>query len=228
MKGYESLVQTKLFSGIAPNEIAGLLDCVHARLSEYVQSEIIIEEGSHVREFGILLTGQGRSVKWDASDRMIIITLLQKGSEIGVLLAASPERKSPVSVQAVEDVSALLIPYDRLIARCGKACPGHEKLLRNYIGIVAEKGLVLHERLDCLLKPTVRDKIMNYLSQVSRDQKSRMVTIPMNRNAMAEYLNIERSALSRELSYMQRDGLIEYHRNSFRLLSPQLEGLPAR
>jgi CRP-like cAMP-binding protein len=214
----ENLAQTKMFSGIEPEQIAGLLRCVHARRAEYAKDEMIIAEGSRVHEFGVMLSGHGRSVKWDASDRLIIITLLQKGSEIGVLLAASPEYESPVSVQALDDVSVLLIPYDRLLARCEEACPMRETLLQNYIGIVAEKGLVLHERMNCLLKPSLRDKILTYLLRICREQQSRTVLIPMNRNGMSEYLNIERSALSRELSYMKRDGLIDYHKNCFRLL----------
>ena len=220
MINYEDLAQTKLFSGIIPEEIAGLLDCVHARCAQYAKDEMIIEEGNRVHEFGVMLSGHGRSMKWDTSDRLIIITLLQKGSEIGVLLAASPEHESPVSVQAQEDVSLLLILYDRLLTRCERVCPKHERLLRNYIGIVAEKGLVLHERMNCLLKPTLRDKILTYLLRVSREQQSRTVSLPMNRNAMAEYLNIERSALSRELSYMKREGLIDYHKNKFNILTP--------
>ena len=214
----EELTQTKLFSGISMSGITRLLDCVQARCVEYTKDEMIIEEGAQVHEFGILLSGRARSIKWDTSGRLIIITLLQNGSEIGVLLAASPGRESPVSVQAQENVSVLLIPYDRLIARCENACPWHERLLRNYIGIVAEKGLVLHDRIDCLLKPTLRKKISNYLLRISREQQSRTICVPLNRNAMAEYLNIERSALSRELSCMRRDGLIDYYRNSFRLL----------
>lgn len=218
MLNYEELAQTKLFSGIVPDEIAGLLDCVQARRAQYAKDDMIIEEGSRVQTFGILLSGHGRSIKWDASGRLIIITLLQKGSEIGVLLAASPQHGSPVSVQAQENVSVLLIPYDRLLARCKRACQKHEILLRNYIGIVAEKGLVLHERINCLLKPTLRDKILTYLLRASCEQQSKTVSIPMNRNSMAEYLNIERSALSRELSCMKRDGLIDYHKNGFKLL----------
>ena len=214
---YENLGQTKLFFGLNTKEITGLLDCLHARRVEYAKDEMIIEEGSQIHEFGLLLSGYGRSIKWDTSGRLIIITLLQKGSEIGVLLAANPEHKSPVSVQAQEEVSMLLISYNRLLALGSKACPGYEKLLRNYIGIVAEKELVLHERIDCLLKPSLRDKIMNYLLRVSREKQGNTFTIPMNRNAMAEYLNIERSALSRELSYMKRDRLIDYHKNSFKL-----------
>ena len=165
-----------------------------------------------------MLSGHARSIKWDASDKIIIITLLQQGSEIGVLLAARPGHESSVWVQAQDDVEVLHIPYDCMVARCKKNCPQHEKMMRNYISIVAEKGLVLHERINCLLKPTLREKIITYLLRASREQQSKVFTIPMNRNALAEYLNIERSALSRELSYMKRDGLIDYHRNSFKLI----------
>lgn len=219
MNGYlEDLSHMKLFSGIEPQEIAGLLDCLHARRVHYNRDEMIIEEGSCVHKFGVMLSGHARSIKWDASDRLIILTLLEKGSEIGVLLAAQPGKASPVSVEALDDVSVLQIPFDRIPAHCVKACPKHERLLRNYISIVAEKGLILHERINCLLKPTVREKILAYLLRVSREQNSASFQIPLNRNALAEYLNVERSALSRELSSMRRDGLIDYHLNCFKLL----------
>lgn len=220
MNGYlEDLSQTNLFSGIDPGEIAGLLDCLHAKRCHYTGGEMILEEGSRVRKLGVMLSGHARSIKWDAAGRVTILTLLEKGSEIGVLLAAQPEKESPVSVQAQDDVSVLMIPYDRVLALCAKACSKHKRLLRNYISIAAEKGLILHERISCLLKPTVREKIFAYLLRISREQKSSVFQIPLNRNAMSEYLNIERSALSRELSNMKRDGLIDYYMNNFRLLS---------
>ena len=214
----EDLKQTNLFLGIEPQEIDGLLHCLCTKYTRYEKGDIIIEEGNKVYDFGIILSGHGRAIKWDASDRLIIISLLKKGSEIGVILAASLDHKSPVTVQAQDDVLALQIPFERVLTRCEKACPWHEKLLRNYINIVAEKGLVLHERIDCLLRPTIREKVLTYLWRISREQQKRTFTIPMNRNAMAEYLNVERSALSRELSYMKRDGIIDYHKNSFRLI----------
>ena len=215
----EILSQTELFNGITPDEITGLLHCVKARRAQYKKNDLIVQEGKSVREFGVMLSGHARSIKWDASDKIIIITLLQQGSEIGVLLAARPGHESSVWVQAQDDVEVLHIPYDCMVARCKKNCPQHEKMMRNYISIVAEKGLVLHERINCLLKPTLREKIITYLLRASREQQSKVFTIPMNRNALAEYLNIERSALSRELSYMKRDGLIDYYRNSFKLIA---------
>ena len=214
----EDLAQTNLFSGIDPEDIIRLLCCIGAKRVDYVKDELIIEEGSMVYDFGIILSGHGRSIKWDMNDKVIIITLLKKGSEIGIILSASLEHKSPVSVQAQDDVSILSIPFDRVFTRCEKNCLCHDKLLRNYINIVAEKGLVLHERIDCLLKPTIREKILTYLMKISREQQSRTFSIQINRNEMAEYLNVERSALSRELSYMKREGLIDYHKNVFKLI----------
>ena len=216
-KNIEILAKTALFSGIAPEEIIVLLNCVNAKYSRFRKDDLIIEEGEDVREFGIMLSGHARSIKWDASDKIIIITLLNQGNEIGVLLAARPGHKSSVWVQAQDDVEVLQISYDRMISRCKENCPKHETMLRNYISIVADKGLDLHERINCLLKPTLREKIITYLLRESHEKQSRFFSIPMNRNVMAEYLNIERSALSRELSYMKRDGLIDYHKNSFKL-----------
>ena len=211
------LSQTSLFAHIDLHDIAELLDCLCAKVATYKKGDVIIEEGASVYDFGIVLSGHGRAVKWDASDKLILISLLRPGSEFGVILAASLAHQSPVTVQAQDDVSALILPFARVLNRCPKACPRHDLLLRNYLNIVAEKGLLLHERIHCLLRPTVREKILTYLSGISREQQSRLVAIPMNRNAMAEYLNVERSALSRELSLMKKDGLIDYHKNSFRL-----------
>jgi len=219
MKEYiRDLAKTNLFSGIEPDKIISLLDCIQARCVEYKKDAFIIEEGSTVYDFGIILSGHAQAVKWDISNRLIIITLLKKGSETGVILAASLDHKSPVTLQAKDDVSILLIPFDSVFARCSKSCPWHDKLLRNYVGIVAEKGLILHERIDCLLKSTVRKKIFAYLTRISNEQQAWMFTIPLNRNEMAEYLNVERSALSRELSNMKKEGLIDYHKNCFKLL----------
>jgi len=215
----KDLAGTKLFCGINENDIADLLGCVQARVVRYKKGDMIIKEGDKRREFGIMLSGHARSTKWDASDKLVIITLLKKGSEIGVLLAANPEHESTVFVEALDDdVAVLMIPYNRLLSQCNKNCSRHERMLKNYIGVVAEKGLVLHERINCLLKPTIRSKITTYLLRIAQDKHERTFTLPVNRNGMAEYLNVERSALSRELSRMKHEGLIDYHREDFRLL----------
>ena len=217
MEYMETLSLSGLFSAIDPRELSGLLNCIQARYVKYKKDDFVIEKGSTVSEFGLILTGQCCSLKWDASGRRVILTFIEKGMLIGLMIAAKEGHSSPVSVQATEDSYIMLIPFARIISPCSKDCHRHRRLLTNYISALAEKGLELHERINCLLEPSVRDKIMTYLSRISKEQESRTFAIPINRNAMAEYLNIERSALSRALSGMKKDGLIDYHKNLFKL-----------
>lgn len=211
------LESTALFTGIRPELIPGLLRCIGAREVKVPKGGRIIEEGSPVVEFGILLSGSGQSVKTDAEGRVILITLLSPGSEIGVLLCACPDHRSPVTVQADEASTVLMVRFGGLMTRCAENCPQHERLVQNYVGIVARKGLILHERIDCLLRPTMREKIMAYLNRVSCEQGGSSIRLPLDRSAMAEYLNVDRSALSRELSSMKRDGLIDYYKSHFEI-----------
>lgn len=192
--------------------------CARARAKDFKKDELIIEAGMATDEFGILLKGGARSIKWDASGKLTIITLIEEGGAIGVLLAASEGRVSPLSVQATADSTVLFFSFRRILTRCEKQCPHHEKILRRYITLLAEKGLELHERVNCLLEPTVRQKVLTFLRTIAAEQNSREIILPINRNIMAEYLNIERSALSRELSRMKRDGVIDFCKNAFKLL----------
>jgi CRP-like cAMP-binding protein len=213
----EALAESHFFKGITKNDIAKMITCLNAEYREYEKNEMILWEGSVSTTVGIVLSGRARSIKTDISGKLVIVTLLEQGSYISVLLAASHDRKSPVSVQASDHCSALFFPIERILGVCRNACPCHISLLCNILDAVAERALVLHDRNDCLIKPTVREKVLTYLTRVSAEKESRSFTIPLDRNAMAGYLNVDRSALSRELSCMKKDGLIGFHKNSFTL-----------
>lgn len=178
-------------------------------------------EGEAVSSFGLLLSGRAQAVKGDAQGRSVILALLKPGDAIGILLAARPGRPSPVTVRVTERAEVLHLPFEGLIAGCKRGCPGADRLLRNYVGIAAEKGLLLHERIDCLLRPTVREKVLAYLRRETERAGRSAVTLPLDRAAMADYLHVERSALSRELSRMRRDGLIDFCKNRFELLEAE-------
>ena len=212
------LKKASVFKYIPDNEILELLECFGWRTKEYTKNEMIISEGDIVSEFGIVLSGRARSLKLDISGKVFTLTLLAPGSMTGVLLAASMERKSSVSVQVLDDACMLFVPFAQITKRCPKGCQGHEQLLLNYFDSVAEWALLLHDRNDCLIKPSVRSKVLEYLSRVSRESGSNTFSVPFDRHGMAEYLNVERSALSRELSRMKKDGILDFHKESFRLL----------
>lgn len=210
--------QTRLFSGIPREDIKCILECVGARREEFAKGQTILHQGDAITEIGIVLSGQGRSVMQGASGKTFIVAVLSRGSFIGLFLAAGRERRSPVLVQALEPLSAVFIPFDPLVTRCARTCPRHDILLRNCFACISEKAMGLYERIDCLIRPSVRERVMAYLTRLSEESGSRVFMTPLDRSAMAEYINVDRSALSRELSRMKNDGLIDYYKNSFKLL----------
>jgi CRP-like cAMP-binding protein len=216
-KYIEILRHNSLFYGIKEEKIQTILQCTDCRYAEYGKDEMVISEGEVVHDIGIVLSGHGRSIKQELSGKTSIVTLLEPGSFIGIILAGSRECKSPVYVQALENLAVLFIPVKKLICRCIKDCPEHDTLLYNYIASIAEKALLLHDRNDCLIKSTVREKVLTYLRRMAREAENNTFTIPLDRSGMAEYINVERSALSRELSRMKKEGVIDFYKNSFKI-----------
>ncbi|WP_342548880.1 Crp/Fnr family transcriptional regulator [Paenibacillus sp. FSL P2-0089] len=219
----ESICQSRLFSGISPDDIPQMLKCLSATRKEYAKDEMVVREGDFVDDVGIILQGSAQSTKLNVKGKQIIVSLHYPGGYTAVLTAASRGRRCPMSVQAIEPLEVLFIPIQNILSPCTKLCKAHEQLLGNLFDSIAERALELHDRNDCLIMPTIRDKVLTYLTRVMRDAGTETFTIPFDREAMAEYLDVDRSALSRELAWMKRDGLIEFSRNEFRLLSKAVE-----
>ena len=209
------LIQSSLFQGITRDEIETMLIYLSATRREFRKDEHIVREGDLVRNIGILLSGTAQSVKIGFTGKQVIVTRIQPGNYIGVLLAASHVRTSPVTVQALENLVVLFIPMRNILSR--HDYPHREQLLSNLLDGIAEKALILHDRNDCLVQPSIRDKVLTFLSEFADTARSNSFVIPMNRDTMAEYLDVDRSALSRELSWMKRDGLINYEKSWFQL-----------
>lgn len=215
MQYLNNLKNSELFYSIEPDDIKEMLYCLNSYIKEYNKDEIILSEGEQVDKIGIILSGRARSIKSDITGKTTIITLLKQGSYIGILLAASKDRLSPVYVQALDNTSVLYITVDNVFKRCAKNCARHEILTRNLFDGISQKAMILHDRNDCLIKSSLRDKILTYLIRISKEQKSSEFIIPLDRDSMAQYLNADRSALSRELSKMQKEGLINFSKNFF-------------
>lgn len=211
------LKNSNLFYGIEPKDIEVMLYCLNSYIKEYKKDEFILSESEYVDKIGIIVSGCARSIKSDLSGKTTIITLLNEGSYVGILLAASKNRLSPVSVVASDNTIVLYIPIKNVFRRCEKNCARHEILTRNLFDGLSQKAMVLHDRNDCLIKSSLREKIMTYLIRISKEQNSAEFVLPLDRNGLSEYLNVDRSALSRELSKMQKDGIIKFSKNHFKL-----------
>lgn len=220
MKKYiEILENVRLFSDIDKNELLSLLDCLNVTVRTYKKGESIFLYGDKVDYLGIVLTGLVQVVKEDYYGNRSILANIQKSNLFGEVFAFSTVEKVPVSVFAIEDSKVLLINYEKIIKPCSNSCSFHGKLIYNMLHIISDKNLLLNEKIEYLSKPTTREKLLSYLSEQAKRNNSNEFHIQFNRQELADYLSVNRSAMSSELSKLKEEGIIEYKKNYFKIIS---------
>ena len=207
-----------LFAGIDPANIPGLLSCLGAREINCGRGETILQEGEAAQEVGLLLSGRAEVVSTEYDGSRSILISVAEGQLFAESFACAQVEKLPVSVVAALDCRALLLDCRRLLTTCSRACAFHRQIVFNLLHIVAQKNLAMHRRALITSGRTTRDKLLSCLHMAARESGSRSVTLPFDRQGLADYLGVDRSGLSAELGKLRREGVLEFHKNSFRLL----------
>ena len=216
MENYLPLLQsTSLFAGLEAEALRVLLGEVGAVLRTYSRGETLVLAGQSNRRVGVVLSGAIEAYHPAASGARLPISQMGPGGVFGDVLGGS-SLSSPVTVMASAPCEVLLVPYEKLLLP--GADPARQRVLQNLVRTISDKYFLLSRRVDLLLLKSLRAKVCAYL--LSEVHHSLTFTIPYSRIQLADYLNCDRSALSRELSLMQRDGLLETYKSSFKLLEP--------
>jgi CRP-like cAMP-binding protein len=203
---YKELERLQLFRGLTPTEIRCVCDCFGAQVRTYKKGALIFRRNEPQKHFGVIVGG----VPSANGEGEYLGEILGAG---GICLATvtSPEDKFAV----------LLVPFRKLTRSCSNACTAHAKLTANFLAAISAQVTALHERLNCLCQPNTRAKALAFLEAKMREtscELCREFDIGVDRTSMAEYLSVQHSALSRELSKMQDDGIITFNRNMFQIL----------
>ena len=214
------LAQTPLFRGSTPEEVASMLACLGAVQRAYQKGAVIYCAGDTVQSMGLILSGSVHIESGDVWGNRSILDQAGPGQVFAETYACLPDEPLMVSVTAAADTQVLFLQTSRVLQTCTSACAHHARLIRNLLAISAQKNLILSRRIFHTSPKTIRGRLLSYLSFQSLHQGSRSFTIPFNRQQLADYLSVDRSALSNELGNMQREGLIAFHKNSFELKSP--------
>jgi CRP-like cAMP-binding protein len=204
-----------LFRGIAAGDISKMLDCLCALPRSYQKGEYILHAGDRSTQMGLVLEGSVHVIEEDFYGNRQILSTLSEGDLFGESYACAPDAALLVSVIASVSCTILFLDVHRVLTVCGSACAFHSALIRNLLAILAEKNLTLTRKIEHMGQKTIRDKVLSYLSAQSALAQKRTFEIPLNRQQLADYLAVDRSALSAELSRMQRDHLISFERNRF-------------
>ena len=211
-----ALLSASLFEGLEKKAVAGFLKEARCRLGSFPRGTILLSQGDSVAAAGVLLSGKIKAYRLNRQGEENLQSVLGPGSMFGDMLMATDNGKSPVTVEVTEDARVLFVPFDSIMAAGGEF---GNRLRVNLLHELSARYWALSRKLRYLSERSLRGRIALFLLDAARDQGGLTFTLPMTREAMASLLGVNRSALSRELSRMEKDGLLAVYRGSFRLLS---------
>lgn len=212
-----TLRKTPLFTGITADEIGPMLDCLAARTQPFAKGAYLIRRGQEVGEIGVVVSGSVHIVMEDYWGNRNILGHIGPGQMFGEAYACMPGVPARVDAVAIQKGVAIFLDVGRIMTTCTSACDFHIRVVRNLLTILARKNLALTDKVAHVTKRSVRDKILSYLSAESLSRGSASFDIPFNRQQLADYLSVERSALSTGLGKLRDDGLITFEKNHFEL-----------
>ena len=210
-----ALLSASLFEGLEKKAVAGFLKEARCRLGSFPRGTILLSQGDSVAAAGVLLSGKIKAYRLNRQGEENLQSVLGPGSMFGDMLMATDNGKSPVTVEVTEDARVLFVPFDSIMAAGGEF---GNRLRVNLLHELSARYWALSRKVRYLSERSLRGRIALFLLDAARDQGGLTFTLPMTREAMASLLGVNRSALSRELSRMEKDGLVAVYRGSFRLL----------
>lgn len=218
MKNYiHILKRTKLFAGVGDDEISAMLSCLGARLYNYKKGEYVLRQGGHLSDIIVLVEGNLHIQKDDYWGNRSILGQVAVGEMFGEAYVAPESGALLNDVVATENSTVIFFDVRKIITTCSSGCRFHYMIVQNMFFAISDKNRKLVQKLGHMSKRTTREKLISYLSEESKKQNSSNFTIPFNRQQLADFLSVDRSAMSNELCKMRDEGLIEFDKNYFKL-----------
>lgn len=219
MKKYLNILKKcPLFCGIEDADLMRMLGCLGAVVEAFDKKYTIFAEGSKAKYVGIVLSGSAQTVQIDFYGNRSIIENVGAAELFGEAFACAEVESLPVSVVANEPCEVMFIDCSHILYTCQNGCGFHHQLIFNLMRALAKKSLQFHERIEATSKRTTREKLLAYLNAQSKHFNSNSFVINFDRQELADYLEVDRSGLSVEISKLRKEGIIDCHKNHFVIL----------
>ncbi len=209
--------QSAIFDGIGTDNLSALLSCLGAKRRRLARGEALMLTGDKADRIGILLSGALSVSTYDLEGRRTIIKRIGPTEIVAAAQSLSGAEAMSVDVEADEDSDVLLVKTERILSPCENACMFHVRLVRNLMKTLAVKTIELNRKIEILSHRSTQDRLMAYLRSVAQQKGSAEFDIPFDRQQLADYLCVERSALSAEISRLSKLGLITSRKSHFTL-----------
>ena len=217
---FDILSQCPLFAGISQEELKSMLGCLDGKIIQTPKGSPVFLEGEPATFVGVVLSGKVQILRTDFYGNRSVLTVVSPGGLFGEAFACAEVETLPVSAVALESTSVLLLDCKRVLTSCPNACPFHSKLVRNLLRGIAQKNLMLTQKILCMSQKTTQEKLMEFLLEQAKQHGRAEFVIPYDRQALADYLGVERSAMSAEISKLRKAGQIDCTGSRFRILTP--------
>lgn len=214
----EILKKTQLFSGVDNDDISAMLNCLQAETVDYKSDDYVFREGDFINQITVLVKGKLLVQRDDFWGNRSIVNVINSGEMFGEAYVAPGSGAMLNDVIAVEDSTIIAFDINRILTVCPSACKFHTDIIKNLLFTIAEKNRKLVQKIGHMSKRSTRAKLLSYLSDEAKNQNSSHFYIPFNRQQLADFLCVDRSAMSNELCKMRDEGLIKFNRNEFTLL----------
>lgn len=216
MKKYLKVMhRSPIFSGITEDEVEKMLYCLSPTKETYAKNDFILRFGDEIESIGMVLSGGVHVIKEDFWGNRNIIAHVGPGELFAEAFACKRGVTMDANVIADEATEIMFLKVSRILETCTPICEFHARLMRNLLEVLVEKNLLMNRKLTHMSMRTTREKLLSYLSMVAVQKGKSSFDIPFNRQQLADYLSVDRSAMSNELCKMRDEGLITFERNSF-------------
>lgn len=217
-KYFEILKNCPLFDGIEEEKLFVMLECLGAKVEFFDKKYTVFAEGNPAKYIGIVLSGSVQIVQVDYFGNRSILGNVGAGEVFCEAFACAEVGAIPVTVIANEPCEIMLIDSSHILHTCSNNCGFHRQLIFNLMKGLAVKNIMFHQRIEITSKRTTREKLMAYLMIQAQKNNSNSFDIPFDRQELADYLEVDRSGLSVQISKLRDEGVLYYHRNHFELL----------
>lgn len=216
-KYFDLLLSSSLFAGIDREEISSMLGCLGARIAEFSKNDPVFLEGDAAGFLGFVLEGSVQIVQEDFYGNRSILTHAEQGDLFAETFACANMDTMPVSAYAVKNSKVVFFSCQKMLTVCSSACSFHNRLVKNLLTVVAQRNLNLSSKITVMSQKTTKEKLMAYLLDQAKKTGSLEFTIPFDRQALADYLGVERSAMSTELTKLRKAGVLDCKGSHFQI-----------
>ena len=209
--------RSALFDGIGIERLSALFACLGARRQRLAKGETLMRLGDRADRIGVLLSGTLSVSAYDLEGRRSIIKRIGPAEIVAASQSLSGAKAMSVDVEADEDSEVLVLKAVRILSPCENACSFHSRLVHNLMRTLAAKTMELNRKIEILSHRSTQDRLMAYLRSVAQQKGANEFDIPFDRQQLADFLCVERSALSAEIGRLSRLGLITSRKSHFTL-----------